>query len=127
MANPLSYPVQGVPVPVTVNEAYFALGRVLLPEPDYLPPTEAHKQTASSGKAPDEAPKLENANQRFAFLLISDSHSSFLAGSLLICGCKPQMLWWSLTSTRGIVAACRRRGCIASAVNQDLDTLDLFL
>jgi len=44
--------VQGVPVPVTVNEAYFALGRVLLPEPDYLPPTEAHKQTASSGKAP---------------------------------------------------------------------------
>ena len=52
MANPLSYPVQGVPVPVTVNEAYFALGRVLLPEPDYLPPTEAHKQTASSGKAP---------------------------------------------------------------------------
>ena len=57
MANPLSYPVQGVPVPVTVNEAYFALGRVLLPEPDYLPPTEAHKQTASSGKAPDEAPR----------------------------------------------------------------------
>ena len=49
MANPLSYPVQGVPVPVTVNEAYFALGRVLLPEPAYLPPTEAHKQTAYSG------------------------------------------------------------------------------
>ena len=84
MANPLSYPVQGVPVPVTVNEAYFALGRVLLPEPDYLPPTEAHKQTASSGKAPDEAPKLENANQRFAFSLISDHHGSYLAGCLLM-------------------------------------------
>ena len=99
-----------MPVPVTVNEAHFALSRVLLPEPDDLPPTEAHKQTASSGKAPDEAPgeatkrptrlvprrlsayKLENANQRFAFSLISDSHSSFLAGSLLICGCNPQML-----------------------------------
>ena len=48
MANPLSYPVLGVPVPVTVNEAHFALSRVLLPEPDDLPPTEAHKQTASS-------------------------------------------------------------------------------
>ena len=41
MANPLSYPVLGVPVPVTVNEGSFALGRVLLPEPDDLPPTEA--------------------------------------------------------------------------------------
>ena len=75
--------------------------------------TIAQKQTASSGKAPDEAPKLENANQRFAFSLISDSHSSFLAGSLLICGCKPQMLCRygkavnlrSATSIRGIVAA----------------------
>ena len=97
MANPLSYPVLEAPVPVTVNEAHFALSRVLLPEPDDLPPTEAHKQTASSGKAKP----------------LSDSHSSFLAGSLLICGCKPQMLCRygkavnlrSATSIRGIVAA----------------------
>ena len=43
-----SYPVLGTPVPVAVDESHFALGRVLLPEPDDLPPTEAHKQTASS-------------------------------------------------------------------------------
>ena len=48
-----------------------------------------HKQTTSSGKAPDGSPKLENANQRFAVSLISDSHSSFLAGFLLIRGLLP--------------------------------------
>ncbi|CBL27737.1 hypothetical protein SY1_02030 [Fretibacterium fastidiosum] len=58
---------------------------------------------------------------------LSDSHSSFLAGSLLICGCKPQMLRRSLMSRRGIVAASRRRWFIASVVDHDLDALDLFL
>ena len=43
-----TYPVLGTSVPVAVNEAHFALSRVLFPEPDDLPPTEAHKQTASS-------------------------------------------------------------------------------
>ena len=38
----------GDAVPVAVNEGAFALSRVLLPEPDNLPPTETHKQTASS-------------------------------------------------------------------------------
>ena len=51
-ANSLSCPVLGAPVPVTVNEAVnegtFALSRVFLPEPDDLPPTETHKQTASA-------------------------------------------------------------------------------
>ena len=31
---------------------------------------------------PDEAPKLENANQRFAFSLISDQHGSYLVKKL---------------------------------------------
>ena len=48
MANPTLLSCAGVPVPVTVDETHFALSRVLLPEPDDLPPTEAHKQTASS-------------------------------------------------------------------------------
>ena len=30
----------GTSVPVAVNEAHFALGRVLFPEPDDLPPTD---------------------------------------------------------------------------------------
>ena len=36
----------------------FHLGRVLFPEPDDLPPTEAHKQTASSDKAPKRFSQL---------------------------------------------------------------------
>ena len=34
------------------------------------------------GEEPDEAPKLENANQRFAFSLISDQRSSYLVKKL---------------------------------------------
>ena len=34
------------------------------------------------GEEPDEAPKLENANQRFAFSLISDRHGSYLVKKL---------------------------------------------
>ena len=39
-----SYPVQGTPVPVAVDESHFALGRVFFPEPAVLPPTEARER-----------------------------------------------------------------------------------
>ena len=44
------------------------------------PPDEAPDK--APGEESDEAPKLENANQRFAFSLISDQHSSYLVKKL---------------------------------------------
>jgi len=44
------------------------------------PPDEAPDK--APGEESDEAPKLENANQRFAFSLISDQHGSYLVKKL---------------------------------------------